>query len=124
MSEQIRLVWELGYRDIRARAEKEDHAENQVSISWSSTESPPNVESLHKGVRKANFSSVNGAIAGCLDEGKVVGIFGIEYDAIESLLSYIRSGELAQTKCTYLDGVHDCLATRRGAQGAENWIPT
>ncbi len=95
------------YGDIRARAEEEDHARDHISISESSMVSPCRVDVLHKCVRKANFSSVDGAIAGCFDESEVVGVLRVQDYAIESLLSYIRSREVGETKETYLDGVHD-----------------
>lgn len=62
-------------------------------------------------MRKANFSPVHGAIAGCFDEGKIVGILGIENDAIDSLLLYVRCMEVVETKEAYLDGVHDYYAS-------------
>jgi len=66
---------------------------------------------LHQGVREANFGSVDGAIAGCFDEGKIVGILRVEDDAIESLLLYIRSKELVETNGTYPHAVHGCVAS-------------
>lgn len=97
--------------DVRARAEKEDHARDYISISEPSTVSPFRVDFLHKCVRKANFSSVDGAIAGCFDESEVVGVLRIQDYAIESLLLYIKSREVGETKEMYLDGVHGRVAS-------------
>jgi len=41
---------------------------------------------LHEGVREADFGSVDGAIAGGFEEGEVVGIFGVQDDAVDVLL--------------------------------------
>ena len=42
---------------------------------------------------KADFGSVDGAIAGCFDEGKVVRIFGIEDDLVDGILLSVRTRE-------------------------------
>ncbi len=41
---------------------------------------------LHEGVREADFGSVNGAIAGGFEEGEVVGVLGVQDDAVDVLL--------------------------------------
>ena len=50
------------------------------------------IELLHKGMRESDFGSVDGTIAGCFDEGQIVGILGIEDDVIDSLLFHVKPG--------------------------------
>lgn len=47
-------------------------------------------EDHDKGVGEANFGTVDGAIAHGFEESKVVGIFGIEDDAIYGILKGVR----------------------------------
>lgn len=41
-------------------------------------------------MRKADFSPVDGTIAGGFDKSEVVGILGIKYDPVHSLLLTVR----------------------------------
>ena len=43
-------------------------------------------------MRKPDFGSVDGTIAGCFDEGQVIGISRIEDDVIDSLLFHVNRG--------------------------------
>ena len=52
----------------------------------------PTGQLLHKGVRKSDFGSVDGAITSCFDEGEVIGILGIEDDVIDGLLFHVNKG--------------------------------
>ena len=65
-----------------------------MSISSSSPSVHRTVLFLHKGMREPNFGSVDGTIAGRFDEGQVIGISGIEDDAIDSLLFHVNRGQL------------------------------
>ena len=79
--------------DVRAGAEKEDHAGRRVSRRDVDGGLLPEVKALHEGVGEADFGSVDGTIAGCFDEGKVVCILGIEDDLIDGILLSVRTGE-------------------------------
>ena len=45
---------------------------------------------LHKGVRKADFSPVDGTIAGGFGKSEVVGVLRIKNDSVHSLLLAVR----------------------------------
>ena len=47
-------------------------------------------EVLHKGMGEADFSPVDGTIAGCFDKSEVVGVLGIANDPIHSLLLTVK----------------------------------
>ena len=49
---------------------------------------------LHKGVRESDFGPVDGTIAGCFDEGQVIGILGIENDFTDGLLFHFSGDSL------------------------------
>ena len=86
------LSWRDGV-DVRAGAEEEDHAGRSVSRKDIDGGLLPEVKALHEGVGEADFGSVDGAIAGCFDEGKVVCILGIEDDLVDGILLSVRTGE-------------------------------
>ena len=64
-----------------------------MSIRSSSASVHRTVLFLHKGMREPDFGSVDGTIAGRFDEGQVIGISGIEDDAIDSLLFHVNRGQ-------------------------------
>lgn len=45
---------------------------------------------LHKGMGKADFSPVDGTIAGCFDKSEVVRVLGIADDPVHSLLFTVK----------------------------------
>jgi len=46
---------------------------------------------VHKGMGKANFGPIDGAIASCFDEGQVLRILRVHDDAIHGLLPQVRT---------------------------------
>ena len=86
------LSWRDGV-DVRAGAEEEDHAGGRISRRDVDDGLLPEVKALHECMGEADFGSVDGSIAGCFDEGKVVCIFGIEDDLVDGILLSVRTGE-------------------------------
>ena len=78
------VLMSRGRWNVRSRAEEENHARD--SMSTAAIDDCMHGMGLHKCVRKADFGTIDSAIAGCFDDGKVVGIFGINDDSVNSLL--------------------------------------
>ena len=73
---------------MRARAKEEDHAEQIVSIA--AIGDRVRAEVLHKSMGEADFSPVDGTIAGGFDKSEVVGVLGIANDPVHSLLLTVK----------------------------------
>jgi hypothetical protein len=74
-------------RDVRSRAEKEDHAVERLVVAiWKGLES-----SIHKCVRKAHFGTIYNAIPYTFYQREDVMVFGIKDDLLQRRLSEVST---------------------------------
>ena len=77
-------------------------------------------EDHDEGVREADFGTVDSTIAGCFEEGEVVGIFRVEYDIVYGVLLVVKSIEFQHGRRANLDGIHLWDGLGDNASGARN----